>query len=266
MPAHPLRPPAHFRDRSMRPATGRDKAVPRQEGTPRRSRETGGASARLGSDWSCSPLRSAREDWQSSAAFRPAAGTGSRPWLSTVLPWRRRRACCAPAPSSPAPGPFCLRRARRLALVLAALVIHSVSSLLETEGDVERGGQRYFELRRPLLSLSLLSSARPHRPDEEPHDESWAAATRATGRAPGPSLAQAPVLGAGEHVAANRAPLNSVRRRCCTVARRGRDPGPAALRPLQGRRASHRSPVPRRQRACSAWPEPPRGWWRAQAL
>jgi hypothetical protein len=27
--------------------------------------------------------------------------------------------------------------------------------------DVEPGGQRYFELCRPLLSLSLLSSARP---------------------------------------------------------------------------------------------------------
>ena len=27
--------------------------------------------------------------------------------------------------------------------------------------DVEQGGQRYFELCRPLLSLSLLSSARP---------------------------------------------------------------------------------------------------------
>jgi hypothetical protein len=27
--------------------------------------------------------------------------------------------------------------------------------------DVEQGGQRYFELSRPLLSLSLFSSARP---------------------------------------------------------------------------------------------------------
>jgi len=60
---------------------------------------------------------------------------------------------------------------------------------------VEQGGQRYFELSRPLLSLSLFSSARPAQAMREPHDESWAADVRATGRAPGPSLAQAPVLG-----------------------------------------------------------------------
>ena len=61
--------------------------------------------------------------------------------------------------------------------------------------DVEQGGQRYFELSRPLLSLSLFSSARPAQTMSEPHGGSWAADVRATGRAPAPSLAQAPVLG-----------------------------------------------------------------------
>ena len=60
--------------------------------------------------------------------------------------------------------------------------------------DVEQGGQRYFELSKPPLSLSLLNGARPAQAMKEPHDESWAAAVRATGRAPRPSLAQAPIL------------------------------------------------------------------------
>jgi len=60
--------------------------------------------------------------------------------------------------------------------------------------DGEQGGQRYFELNKPLLSLSLLSSARPAQAMREPHDGSWATDERATGRAPGPSLAQAPIL------------------------------------------------------------------------
>jgi hypothetical protein len=68
------------------------------------------------------------------------------------------------------------------------------ASLFELDVDVEQGGQRYFELSKPLLSLSLLSDARPAQTMREPHDESWAADETATGRAPGPSLAQAPVL------------------------------------------------------------------------
>lgn len=77
-----------------------------------------------------------------------------------------------------------------------------------------KGGQRYFELSKPLLSLSLPSSAQPAQAMREPHDGSWAADERATGRTPGPSLAQAPILGLIEQVADERVTLRQRRDQC----------------------------------------------------
>lgn len=67
-------------------------------------------------------------------------------------------------------------------------MIHDGDVCLEPD-HVEQGEQRYFELCRPLLRLSLVSIARPAEAKFEPHDESWAAAMAATGCTPGPSLA-----------------------------------------------------------------------------
>jgi len=52
-------------------------------------------------------------------------------------------------------------------------------------------------------------TARPAQAMREPHDESWAADVRATGRAPRPSLAQAPILRL-KQVAMGRAPRMSL--------------------------------------------------------
>ena len=80
-------------------------------------------------------------------------------------------------------------RSRRVLLAPACTLPNSIQHLV-----VESGGQRYFELGRPFLSLfrpwRCPARACHVRATRDPEGSAWAAAIRATDRAPGPSLAR----------------------------------------------------------------------------
>ncbi len=124
---------------------------------------------------------------------RPARATAAHPGASRRSP--ARSVAYRPRSSTLSSGAVTSIVTDRLCGSMPMITRSILSSSLETQYLCRAG--RAALLRAEQTPLEPLPAQQPRPPQtmREPHDGSWAADERATGRAPGPSLAQVPVLG-----------------------------------------------------------------------